>query len=948
MVKRSQKRWGVLSRRWSWILCWVGLPSLLWGMEGYTPGVRSFTKEDYGASSQNWSVDQDPQGAVYIANSAGLLEFDGSSWMVHPSPDGNIIRAVAVDHNGVVYTSGYQELGYWIRDAHGVLKYTSLKSKAAPLFHPNVEFWNIFPDGSRVYFQAFTQLLVYENGVFTSLPFDRFVNSAALIGGRLFIQEMGGGIFELRDSLKVPFVTGDFFKGKTMRFLLPYDEGRYLLGTAADGLYLVSEGQITVWESPLNDSFKKYEINRACWLPGGQLIVGTILDGIYAVSREGGLLWHLNSRNGLQNNTVLGLTADREGNLWAALDRGVDLVAAAQPGGVRTFPLEGVGAVYDAAFFERQWYLGTNQGVFTGEIATFPGDFRLVPGTQGQVWDLEVIGRELVIGHNNGTFVLSGGTLRPLSPVSGGFALTADPRDPRSLLQCTYSNLVRYRLEEGSLRLSQIIYNFNELIRFLEFDHLGNIWAGHMHRGIYQLRFNPAGDSVRVVRYYGEESVFGQDHHLRVFKVENRVVFTTGRQLYTYNDLEDKMILYERLNSQLGEYAEAERIIPAGEHLYWMVAPTKIGLWKISGDQARLLREYTAGVFGNQLIRHYENITPLNDHEAVVCLENGIALLDTQSGELPRFPEEENPQKRSVWLLDRDGNAIPLSPDSESYRIPWSLNSFHLRMAFPWFSTGNVTWEWLLEGFSPRWNSNGESPVLAFVRLPAGRYTLKVRAANSWGQRSRELQIPLLVRQPWFWSLPARLFYLLLTIAALLLFRFRVIHNTRKMEQRKREDNERELISLKNEKLQAEISFKSRELANSTMAIIKKNEFLLDIRELVLSQKNQLGNRYPDKYSGELLRRIDNHLSSNDEWKIFETHFEQAHETFMKNLKSSYPDLTPGDMRLCAFLKMNLSSKEIAPLMGISVRGVENHRYRLRRKLNLGHDENLIDVLLQL
>ncbi len=131
------------------------------------------------------------------------------------------------------------------------------------------------------------------------------------------------------------------------------------------------------------------------------------------------------------------------------------------------------------------------------------------------------------------------------------------------------------------------------------------------------------------------------------------------------------------------------------------------------------------------------------------------------------------------------------------------------------------------------------------------------------------------------------------------------------------------------------------------MAIIKKNEFLLDLRELVLRQKNQLGVRFPDKYSNDLLRKIDFHLSSKDEWKVFETNFEQAHEAFMKNLKEEYPELTPGDMRLCAFLRMNLSSKEIAPLMGISVRGVENHRYRLRQKMKLDHNENLIETILK-
>lgn len=68
----------------------------------------------------------------------------------------------------------------------------------------------------------------------------------------------------------------------------------------------------------------------------------------------------------------------------------------------------------------------------------------------------------------------------------------------------------------------------------------------------------------------------------------------------------------------------------------------------------------------------------------------------------------------------------------------------------------------------------------------------------------------------------------------------------------------------------------------------------------------------------------------------------------MKTLKDKYPDLTPSDLRLCAFLRMNLASKEIAPLLGISVRGVENHRYRLRKRLNLDADSNLTEFMIKL
>ena len=159
------------------------------------------------------------------------------------------------------------------------------------------------------------------------------------------------------------------------------------------------------------------------------------------------------------------------------------------------------------------------------------------------------------------------------------------------------------------------------------------------------------------------------------------------------------------------------------------------------------------------------------------------------------------------------------------------------------------------------------------------------------------------------------------------------------------EAREKELIRLRNEKLRNEVEHKSKELANSTMSIIKKNESLMEIRKILANQKTELGSRYPDKFFNYIVGKIDENISNQDDWQIFETNFERAHEQFFAKIKEKYPDLTSGDLRLCAYLRMNLSSKEIAPLLAISVRGVENHRYRLRKKLGLDHDDMLSDII---
>ena len=90
--------------------------------------------------------------------------------------------------------------------------------------------------------------------------------------------------------------------------------------------------------------------------------------------------------------------------------------------------------------------------------------------------------------------------------------------------------------------------------------------------------------------------------------------------------------------------------------------------------------------------------------------------------------------------------------------------------------------------------------------------------------------------------------------------------------------------------------------------------------------------------------RNEDRLQKQD--KEFDKYFDEVHEDFLVRLKEKHPDLTPKDLRMCAYLKMNISTKEIAPLMNISVRGVEISRYRLRRKLNIEQGINLTEYIL--
>ncbi len=911
--------------------------------------VKNFGKKTYQASNQNWSVDAGPNGFMYFANHKGLLEFDGINWKLYKLPNETIIRSVLVATDSLIYTSGYRELGFWKPDVNGQLTYHSLNSLAEKYFTQNEEFWNISTLGSTVYFHSFTRIFAYKNDSIVPFSVPGFTNTMNRVGNKMLIAVKNRGIFSIEGGTSVPIATGSFFMDKVVSFLLPYKKNQLLIGTMSSGIFIWDGKQIYEWNRKWSDYFKKNEVNRAYWNNQQQLIVGTILDGISIFDEEGEFIAKYNTFNGLQNNTILGIVVDKFDNIWLSLDSGIDFISNDSNYGFQIETIPGIGAVYDAAIFENKIYFGTNQGLFSRDLYNNNGDYLLVPGTQGQIWDCHVFDNHLFAGHNEGIFMIKNGVSQLISQQAGGFSIRQDPLQNNYLIESTYTSMPKLKKVKGTYVQDGLIKGFFDLIRYIEIDHLGNIWASHMHRGIYKLQLNDSRDSVINKIYYGEQSVFKKDHSVHVFKVENRIVFTSEELLYTYDDLNDSIIPYLFLNDKLGDFARSHRIIEAPDHHYWFVCKEKIGLFVIYNNTVSLIKSYPRSLFSdNQLIDDFENILPLTITKAIVCLENGIAQLDAAISDSISEIRNFTPHLRELKLTSRNGDINLLPANKNTAFVKFNYHNIRVRYSFPLYTHNPIYFQSFMKGLDQNWSEKSNDPQFVFDRLPAGEYELLVKAVDQWGIESQVDRLLITVAPPWYLTNYARVGYSVMFLAIIFGFRDWGIKQTRKKERLQLEKREKELIRLRNEKLRTEVKHKSKELANSTMAIIKKNEFLLEIKKIVADQKEQLGTRYPDKYFNHIISKIDKNITSHDDWQLFETNFERAHEQFLTKIKEINPQLTPGDLRLCAYLRMNLYSKEIAPLLGISVRGVENHRYKLRKKLHLSPEENITDYILKL
>ncbi|UYZ63099.1 two-component regulator propeller domain-containing protein [Hymenobacter weizhouensis] len=269
-----------------------------------------------------------------------------------------------------------------------------------------------------------------------------------------------------------------------------------------------------------------------------------------------------------------------------------------------------------------------------------------------------------------------------------------------------------------------------------------------------------------------------------------------------------------------------------------------------------------------------------------------------------------------------------------------------------------------LEGFDDAWRYAGPRREATYTNLDPGQYTFRVKAANNdgvWNEQGTALTV--LVAPPWWQTLWFRVLAVALVGGgAVAFYRLRTnrlrhkLHLEKQQELRTKEAELREerlrhekaLVEISRTQLETDMLHKTSELATSVMSIVQQNEALLTIKNQL---KEALDDPDPTQQRRKILRlvrQIEREVTPDQHWQHFEELFNQLHENFMQRLKETYPQLTSRDLKLCAYLRMNLNTKEIASLLGLSVRGIEDLRYRVRKKMGLSTSTNLTEFILQL
>ncbi|MDD2797949.1 MAG: triple tyrosine motif-containing protein [Bacteroidales bacterium] len=932
----------------------------------FTPIVTNFTKKDFAAANQNWSVAQDSHGLVYFGNNMGMLRFDGNKWELFRIPGNRIVRSIYISSDDRIYIGSFEEFGYFEIASNGELHYTSLLARLKGYKMMNDEVWSIIEQNGTVYFQSFTSLFAYnQKGVtgkrfsLTFLLFNKCNNAIYT-----HVDQLGFSQFNTKTQTFSSLSNPKESIGQVIA-TLPFDNKRMLLVTTNNGLFLYEGGKTTRFESPVNDLLAKANANRAVVTKDSIFVFGTILNGVFAVNKRGELLWQLNTSNFLQNNTVLGIFCDRNNNVWLALDKGISLLQTnSQLRYVSSFS-PSIGSIYSVLTQGKDTYIGTNQGLYVAQMAFRSSsrssiEIALVPQIKGQVWDLAKYDGQLFCGNNEQTYCIDAKQkVEKISPVKGGFCIKKGIINGQEVLvQGTYTNLCVYLKDDaGRWKFSHTIENFINPIRYLEIDYQGVIWASHLHKGLYRLQLTPDLKRIKEMKVY--DSLDGKSSStVNVFKIENRVVFTSGNGFYLFDDIRKLILPFVALNHSLRKFSTAYRVTPFVNNLYWFIQNQSAALVEVTEEKSTIRDVIQYASFPNESVDGYQNIVALSPNHSIICLDNSFALYNHFAA-AARKTQANRLEWKYVKASNQEEDAHRfLSLNSNEERMSNNFNHLNFVVSYPKYSDLNsVYFSFNLDGFDKRWSDPKPENAREYVQLPHGVYKLYVRATTSTGELLGEINYTFEIRPPFYLTNIAFLFYFLLILAIIAyigIYIRRQFHKKKEkfqLEQLEKhrkelEQSESQIIHLENEKLESELTLKSKELASSTMSIIKKNDILVQIREELVRQKELLGTQYPKKYFDKVTRIIDENVSSDDDWAIFQTNFDRIHENFFRHLRSNYPDLTSNDLRFCAYLRLNLATKDIANLMNISIKGVEAGRYRIRKKLNIPSEKSLTEFMI--
>ncbi len=930
------------------------------------PLVENINAAEYGAGMQNWWIGQDSLGIIYTANNRGILRFDGTDWELIEVEQGKKIRSLDVSEDGRVYTGGENVFGYLTADSRGEPEYISLLDRLDSAHFDFEDIWRIHCIENRVFFQSFEEVFLYENDTVVAVRDNANLSYSFSVSGEYILADYDHGLLRYDSGVWREVPGGAYFKKHEVGSVVSYNQN-WLVGDVNRGLFTVHrDGLVEEWETNI-DLIGEHSTDQLLVLNNGHLAVATRNGGLAILDQNGELVHFFSKGRGLNSRAILNIYEDREGNLWLGLNNGISRIELSGPFTYLDEQTGVQGAGYNATKSDNRLYLSARNGAFMvlsseTQVITRAEQIDVM---KGQTYAVSPVAGDLLLAAHSGAYRI-GKRQEMISDIDGWWCFVEIPNTQNHLIGGTYNGLYLLKKHGNRYQGIQKIGGFGESSRLIVFESAHVIWVSHGYKGAYRMVLSEDYTTIIEKEHFGGHNGFPSDVFINVHKINNDILFTAEKGVFTYDIDKGEIIPFEPFQ----RFFARERIISMDtDHLG--------NLYFIGSDFSGVLKRRFDGTYDldHSIFRKvhsilnddFPNVNVIDERNIIFGAKDGFVHFDPSIKSFDLHNSIEVYINRLINISHGDslisGYATFVNEPSEKFTFPFSENSIRIEYTAPYYSS-DVRYSYQLNGMNGGWSEWTNEVSKEYTNLREGSYTFMVKARDIMGHESPVKRLYIVITPPWYrtgW------FGVLVTMVVVLLlvmsFRFQQIRHKREKKHiivtKDRELNSREnelkeisrksreqIDRLTQEKMEAELSHKSRELATSTMSIIEKNELITKIKSELKSIKDKVADKDSTLEINRIIKNIDRKINVDKDWDKFQIYFDEVHSDFSMRFKATFRNITPQDLKLCAYLRLNMNSKDIANLMNISVRSVETNRYRLRKKLNLPHDTNLTDFIL--
>lgn len=749
-----------------------------------TPFINTYLHTDYGAHEQIYTIGQSPEGLMYFAGVTGLLEFDGTQWLVDSRITDDSFYDLSIGNDGRVYGLAKSLIGYLEPDSLGQWKFISLMNKLPSDFKDVGHLWKVDVLEERVMFRGSQSLSIYN----PKLDEIEVVETQGRFGGsgvvneEYYVVDSSNGLMKLEGNQLVFQPNTEDLVNYTVREFLPFSDSQLLIVTEDDGLFIYDASGLMPWQTEVTDFIISNEAFSGEAIGADYFALGTVSGGMVIIDKSGQLVQKLDKSTGLSSDALIqDVFLDKDQNLWLVQEGAISHIVINSPftliderhgvNGYVLFTAEHKGTIYVAT--STGTVAKPKKSPWQKTEAYHP--FQPINDSKNRTWMFVAQDGDFFALGNDGLQQITDSGIRDIYTGERLWAVVAMKDANQVIAGSIEGNLFLFE-KQGSAWVDQgKIKGFNHQMDFLEQTTDGQLWMTDSGSGIFKITLNTSRDSVVSVREYGEKDGLPETQRNRVFRHANGLLFATAKGVYRYDESTDSFQPHKAFNEFVGEQYVFRFIEMANGNIYASLNPSGKALLRKKGDTF----EFESAQFERIDSHNSEYVTDLGTNDIWIA-GSGLRHYDHDFNFQPSSSFKA--RIRSVRVSNRNDSLL-FGGNGKSLNA--ELRPKENAIAFTYTSTffdeiESIEYQSYLEGSEDDWAPWTFETDRNYTNLPHGNYTFKVRGRNIYGDFSEVAEYSFTISTPWYLAWWAYVVYGLLVV----LLVWGIIRlNARKLEQ---------------------------------------------------------------------------------------------------------------------------------------------------------------------